>query len=248
MAKVLVFKHVAAEPLGLLDPMLRARGHRLRFANFFRDPGERPTLERYDALVVLGGPMNVDQADRFPHLNFEMRALEHFLKNGKPILGICLGAQLLAHTLGAAVKRNPVAEIGWYPLLPTPAATSDPVLGALKQTTAAFQWHGQTFEVPAQGRLLASSPFCANQAFAYDRTAWGFQFHLEVDRRLIARWLSIQSYVDELRESNAGVTPERILGDTDRSLAASETLARAVFSNWLDLLPAKKARVALPSR
>ena len=95
MAKVLVFQHVAAEPLGTLDPMLRNRGHRIRYVNFHRDPDANPDIARYDALIVLGGPQMPDQGDRFPHLNVEMQCIEGALKREIPVLGICLGAQLL---------------------------------------------------------------------------------------------------------------------------------------------------------
>ena len=96
MAKVLVFQHVPAEPLGTLDPMLRNRGHRIRYVNFHRDPDAQPDVSRYDALIVLGGPQMPDQGDIHPHLNVEMRCIEQALRHEVPVLGICLGAQLLA--------------------------------------------------------------------------------------------------------------------------------------------------------
>ena len=116
MPRLLVFQHVAAEPLGTLDPLIRARGHRIRFVNFEREPDAQPDVDRYRGLVVLGGPMNVEDQGRRPHLRAELRAIERMLAQGKPVLGICLGAQLLAHALGARVEPNPVPEIGWYPL------------------------------------------------------------------------------------------------------------------------------------
>ncbi len=116
MPRILVFQHVAAEPLGTLDPLIRRRGHRIRFKNFERHPDAQLNVDRYRGLVVLGGPMNVEDHPQRPHLANEMRAIERMLEQGKPVLGICLGAQLLAHVLGARVSRNPVPEIGWYPL------------------------------------------------------------------------------------------------------------------------------------
>ena len=114
MSRILVFQHVAAEPLGTLDPLIRGRGHRIRFANFERQPEAEPNVDRYRGLVVLGGPMNVEDQAHRQHLRTELRAIERMLAQDKPVLGICLGAQLLAHVLGAPVQRNPEPEIGWY--------------------------------------------------------------------------------------------------------------------------------------
>ena len=113
MSRFLVFQHVAAEPLGTLDALLRRRGHRLRFVNFGRDPQARPQVERYDGLIVLGGPMNVVDAPQRSHLRRELVQIEQALKAGIPLLGICLGAQLIAHALGAGIRRMPQPEIGW---------------------------------------------------------------------------------------------------------------------------------------
>ena len=106
MPRLLVFQHVAAEPLGTLDPLIRRRGHRIRFVNFERDPAAEPVIDRYRGLVVLGGPMNVEDQHQRPHLRTELRVIEQALRQDKPVLGICLGAQLLAHVLGAPVRRH----------------------------------------------------------------------------------------------------------------------------------------------
>ena len=142
MAKVLVFQHVPAEPLGTLDPMLRNRGHRIRYVNFHREPDARPDVRRYDALIVLGGPQMPDQVDIHPHLAVEMRCIEQALALDMPVLGICLGAQLLAYTLGGGVRALDPWEIGWYDLEPTHIAAADPVFCALTEPHPVFQWHG----------------------------------------------------------------------------------------------------------
>src|SRR3982751_2797471 len=116
MRKLLVFQHSAREPLRLLDPLLRQHGFRIRYVNFSRQPELQPDVRRYHGLVVLGGPMNVDEADRYPHLHIEIAAIRQALELDIPILGICLGAQLLAAALGAAVRPHSVREIGWYRL------------------------------------------------------------------------------------------------------------------------------------
>ena len=131
MSRILVFQHVAAEPLGTLDPLIRRRGHRIRFVNFDRDPDAQPEVDRYKGLVVLGGPMNVEDQQQRPHLRTELAAIERMLELGRPVLGICLGAQLLAHALGAPVRRHHTPEIGWYPLHATEAGRGDAVLAPL---------------------------------------------------------------------------------------------------------------------
>lgn len=245
----MVLKHVAAEPLGLLDPMIRERGHRIRYVNFHRQPEADPSLDRYDALVVLGGPMNVGDTQRHPHLLTECRLIAQALQRRIPVLGICLGAQLLAHVLGAPVGPARRPEIGWYRVRPRlPAVRADPVLNPLDKETPVFQWHGHGFEVPAGATHLAESDDCPGQAMAYDDTAWGFQFHLELDAGLIGRWLGSPAYLRELEASGLGLTPARILEDTDRFLGETRQLAGRVFGNWLDRLPSNGGGRVLPSR
>ena len=245
----MVLKHVAAEPLGLLDPMIRARGHRIRYVNFHRQPDARPSLDRYQALVVLGGPMNVDETDKHPHLRTECGLIEQALDRRIPVLGICLGAQLLAHVLGARVAPARRPEIGWYRVRPRlPATQADPVLHPLDDAHPVFQWHGQGFDIPAGAKHLAESDDCPGQAMSYQDTAWGFQFHLELDEGLIRRWMNSPSYLAELHASGLGHTPEKILADTQQFLPPTRRLAERVFGNWLDRLPLNGGGRTLPSR
>src|ERR687897_1556543 len=140
MRKLLVFQHAAAEPLGVLDPMLRRWGFRIRYANFARDPGLQLDLSRYNGLVVLGGPMNVDQTAAYPHLETEIAAIREALKHDVPVLGICLGAQLLAAALGASVRPNRVREIGWHRLQRAPQAANDRLFRHFDGSQHVFQW------------------------------------------------------------------------------------------------------------
>lgn len=247
MARVLVFQHVAAEPLGVLDPMLRQRGHRIRYVNFARDPQAVPRLDRYQALIVLGGPMQVTDTNRHAHLTTECRLIEQAIHDELPVLGICLGAQLLAHVCGARVGPCGNAEIGWYDLEPTPLTAADPVLGPLTDVHPVFQWHHWGFDCPQHAESIAESPASGCQAFRVENKAWGFQFHLELDRRLIHRWLTLPFYRDDLAASGIERTPETIAADTRRHLPATLELADRVFGNWLDLLDAPEKRLVLGS-
>lgn len=248
MSRLLVFQHVAAEPLGTLDPLIRRRGHRIRFKNFERHPDAQLNVDRYRGLVVLGGPMNVDEHPQRSHLAREMRAIERMLEQGKPVLGICLGAQLLAHVLGAAVPRNHRPEIGWYPLHKTEAGLADPVLAPLAATTPVFQWHGCRFDIPSDAVHLARSADCEQQAFRYGDNAYGFQFHLEMDERLVERWLENPAYREELAVSGLAHDEAAIRAQTQQHIAAMQQQADAVFNNFLDLVGRPQRRHTLPSR
>lgn len=248
MSRLLVFQHVAAEPLGSLDPLIRRRGHRIRFVNFERDPDAQPSVDRYRGLVVLGGPMNVgDQAAR-PHLRTELRVIEQALKQDKPVLGICLGAQLLAHVLGAPVRRHEAPEIGWYDLELTDHGRADPVLSPFGARTPVFQWHGQTFALPAGAQQLARTSTCEQQAFRWGDRAYGFQFHPEVDAALIGRWLRTPAYADELCAAGLAHDARTIAARTAELAAPMQRLAEPVFERFLDLVGRPRRVVTLPSR
>ncbi|MGH8031955.1 MAG: type 1 glutamine amidotransferase [Luteimonas sp.] len=248
MSRLLVFQHLAAEPLGTLDPLIRARGHRIRFVNFDRDPDTQPNVDRYRGLIVLGGPMNVDEQASRPHLRTELRAIERMLEQGKPVLGICLGAQLLAHVLGAHIGRIATPEIGWYRVETTAAGRADAVIAALGSSTSVFQWHGCHFEIPDGAAHLARSAGCEQQAFRWGEQAYGLQFHLEMDAALIERWLATPDYRDELAASGLPHDADAIRAHTRLHIAAMQSRAAQVFNNFLDLIGQPDQRYTLPSR
>lgn len=248
MSRLLVFQHVAAEPLGTLDPLIRRRGHRIRFVNFERDPDAQPEVDRYKGLVVLGGPMNVDEQVARPHLRTELDAIERMLELGRPVLGICLGAQLLAHALGASVHRHHTREIGWYPLQATDAGRKDAVLAPLGAEAPVFQWHGCRFDIPHTAVHLARSEGCEQQAFRHGDNAYGLQFHLEMDEPLIERWLANPAYRDELARSGLPQDADAIRAQTRQHIATMQQQADAVFNNFLDLVGRPERRHTLPSR
>lgn len=244
MRRVLVFQHVAHEILGTLDPLLKSAGFRIRYVNFGRDPRARPNLDGYHGLVVLGGPMHVDQADRHPHLRTEAEAIRDALDRDIPILGICLGAQLLAHALGAPVGPAIRKEIGWHDVSVSPLGRADPLFSTFAATERIFQWHGDTFEIPRGAEHLASSELCANQAFRWGDKAYGLQFHLEVDAPLIERWLSIPEHRAEIENSCGAVAAEEIRRETRSRIEGARRLADRVFGEWVRLFgPEKRGRI-----
>ncbi len=248
MAKILVFQHVAAEPLGTLDPMIRDRGHRIRYVNFHREPDARPDVSRYQALIVLGGPQMPDEGERYPHLLTEMRCIEDALKRGIPVLGICLGAQLLAYTLGSGVRALESWELGWYHLEPTRVAAADPLFCALVEPQPVFQWHGYTFDLPDGAVHLARSANCEHQAFRYGQNAYGLQCHLELDERLINRWLTYPEYRQELERRGGGLDPATLREQTHALIGPSVSLSYEIFGQFLQPLGEPRLRHVLPSR
>jgi GMP synthase (glutamine-hydrolysing) len=245
MRKLLVFQHAATEPLGVLDPMLRRRGFRIRYVNFARDPHAQPDIGRYNGLVVLGGPMNVDQGERYPHLATEIAAIQEAMRRELPVLGICLGAQLLAAALGATVRPHTVREIGWYDLHPTAAAAQDRLLRHFDGRQPVFQWHAYTFDLPRGAALLASTASCEHQAFRFGDRAYGLQFHLEADEALIRRWLAVPAYRAEVDTGHM----DGILRDTQSHIGAALSLSEKVFGDFMELFSWRpRKRIRLESR
>lgn len=180
-----------------------------------------------DLLVVLGGPIGAYEDDRYPFLADELNILKRRLRAGRPALGICLGAQLMARALGARVYPGPAKEIGWSLLTLTEAGRSSP-LRHLSETSV-LHWHGDTFDLPVGARLLASTPICANQAFAIGSRALALQFHGETEGGDIERWLI--GHACEI--AAAGLDPRSIRADTERNGERLRTAGSRVFTEWL---------------
>ena len=248
MKKLLVLQHVAHELLGTLNPLLKRAGFRIRYVNFARHPDAQPSLDGYDGLIVLGGPMSVNDSNRLPHLTTELKLIEEAMRREVPILGICLGAQLIAKTLGAEVYRNPEKEIGWYDVSPTTDASSDPLLTPLHKSERIFQWHGETFDIPNSTRHLAFSSLCANQAFRYGTKVYGFQFHMEVDEPMIHRWLKVPENQKEISTLRGEHHIERIYSETHRHMPRLGEISEGVFSAFINLFGIEKKYRRLPSR
>jgi GMP synthase (glutamine-hydrolysing) len=248
MKKLLVLQHVAHELLGTLNPLLKRAGFRIRYVNFARHPDAQPSLDGYDGMVVLGGPMSVNDAGRMAHLTTEMRLIEQAMTQNLPVLGICLGAQLIAKTLGAEVYPNQEKEIGWYDVSPTESAESDPLLTEFQEREKIFQWHGDTFDIPKTSSHLAFSHLCANQAFRYGANVYGFQFHLEVDEPMIHRWLRVPENRNEIAALGCAYSPERIHGETLEHIPRLNQLSQRVFGEFINLFGIEKTRCLLPSR
>jgi GMP synthase-like glutamine amidotransferase len=170
------FQHVPFEGLGSIAPWLISAGFEITSTRFFAS-AVLPALNEIDLLVVMGGPMSVNDEAELPWLVQEKRFIRQAIEAGKPVLGICLGAQLIAGAAGARIYRNPVKEIGWLPI--QGIAANNSAVFRFPQTQKVFHWHGETFDLPAGATLLAKSEGCENQAFQLGRSVIGLQFHLE---------------------------------------------------------------------
>ena len=176
MATVHVLQHLPFEDLGAIEPWLHERGHTIRTTHLYR--GELPTdPDSVDWLIIMGGAMGVHDEQEYPWLVAEKAFIRHCIDNGKTVLGVCLGAQLIADVLGAQVRRNDQLEVGWFPVS---AVGTHPLARLFANSPTVFHWHGDTFAIPANAEHLSRSPACENQAFLFGDRVLGLQFHLEV--------------------------------------------------------------------
>jgi GMP synthase (glutamine-hydrolysing) len=231
MAKTcLAVRHVAFEDLGLLEPLVAERGYAIRYLDAGVDALDDETLTTPDLVVVLGGPIGVYETDTYPFISTEVAAIAARLRAGGPMLGICLGAQMMAAALGARVARGPVKEIGWAPLALTPAGKAS-VLAPLAATPV-LHWHGDNCELPAGCERLASTQHCPVQAFARVPSQLALQFHLETRPEQVERWLV--GHTVELGQS--GIDPRAVRAQAQQHGAATAAVGRTVLANWLDSL------------
>jgi len=223
---VAVIRHIPFEHLGRIGPALDAAGLIYRYFDLFA--GAAPAdAARSPALILMGGPMSANDADEY--LQFELRLIEATASAGKPVLGVCLGAQLIAKALGARVYRNAVKEIGWFPLHFTEAGKADALLGGLPDPSTVLQWHGETFDLPSGAVHLAWSEGCRNQAFRYGTHVYGFQFHLETTAEMIAEWCRQDANCGDVRELREPLDPLAFDGEQARA-------AELVFGRWAGLV------------
>jgi GMP synthase-like glutamine amidotransferase len=230
--RALVLQHVAIEGPGTLATYLEARGWRLTTVALYEGARLPEEAQEYQAVIVMGGPMGVYDEAAYPFLRDEHRFLTRVLGQGVPLLGICLGSQLLAKALGARVYRNPQKEIGWYTVDLTSAGTTDPLFAGLTSPVPVFQWHGDAFDLPAGATSLATSPLCAHQAFRYGDRVYGLLFHLELTPDVIHSWLA--AFHDELVSVQDTIDPTRIVADMPQRYVEYQQVGSRVFANLVE--------------
>jgi GMP synthase (glutamine-hydrolysing) len=229
---VLALQHVRVETPGMVEAGVEQSGARLEVVRVFEGAPVPAELGEHQGLVVMGGPMGVYEADRHPFLRDEARLIERALRDRVPVLGICLGSQLLASVLGARVYPGAHKEIGWYPVTLEEAGRADPLLGPLPASFTPLHWHGDVFELPQGAAGLARSQLTRHQAFVYDHNAYGLLFHLEVAGGQLDGMVA--AFADELHD--AGVAPQVLLDGARSNGAAAEALGRGLFARWAALV------------
>lgn len=213
----------------MIGPWLASRGHMLTVTRWWNGEGA-PVGDAFDALIIMGGPMNIYEHDAHPWLVAEKAAIGEAILTGKPVLGVCLGAQLIADVLGGTVTRNAEREIGWWPI--RPIATEPEADGfALPAETTVLHWHGDTFSLPPGAVRLADSAACAQQAFVWGGRVLGLQFHIEMDAAAVET--IAEGCADELAGGGRWVqTPEALIAGAQAHGAATSALMDRWLTRW----------------
>ena len=231
MSQILLLQHQAAEGPGTILEEVKKSPHGAHLVRVDQGESVPRSAEAWGGVVVMGGAMGVYDQGKFFHLKEEIALLKLFLKEEKPVLGICLGAQLLAAALGAEVKPG-VKEIGWVGVRKMPEAFKDPVLRRLPENFHALMWHGDHFDLPAGAAHLLATEKCSCAGFRVGKKAYGLVPHLEMNAAMVDEMVAGSR--KEL--AAAGVEPAQILEDTSEHAEPVEELARTMWRSWAALL------------
>ena len=211
--KIHYLQHAAFEGPGCIENWAGVNGHTLTRTRLYQDE-ELPGITDMDWLIILGGPMSVDDTGRYPWLTREKAFIKAAIENGCPVLGICLGAQLIAACLGARIMKNMHKEIGWFPITRATELAGSGLAGITPEELEVFHWHGDTFELPVDAVRIAGSRACKNQGFVYQDRVVGLQFHLETTAAGIKQL--IDNCAGEITEAPYIQNPEQMLSDESK--------------------------------
>lgn len=245
--KILVFQHAASEGLGSLEEELKKAGltwEAMRISGDMIFPSG-VKLEEYGGLIVLGGPMGVYEEAKYPWIKKEILLIQEALRQKKPILGICLGAQLLAKASGGRVYKGPASEIGWHPIrLDDWFYKRNPLFFQIDPAKdhMVFHWHGDTFDIPTEGYRLAWNDAYRNQAFCFNGNAVGLQFHPEMTETMISDWLASAEAREQV--AAAGEDAAKILADAAKHLPGLRAIAHKIFYGFASLIRSPRRSAA----
>jgi GMP synthase-like glutamine amidotransferase len=233
MARIGVLQNCKGETAGVFAETLAVLGHHVEHVQLFQGQPV-PATDAFDGWIVMGGPMNVDETDRYPYLAPERDLLAELMAMDRAVLGVCLGSQLLARAAGARVYPKRPKEIGLFEVQMTPAARSDPLLGHFADPQEVFQWHGDTYELPAGAVQLARSHRFEQQAFRFGRRTYGLQFHLECTLPMVQEWC--QGEPADLDGRGNRVLAAWKEAGLESSLARQATRASTLIRRWSEWL------------
>ena len=231
-ATVCILQHIHCETPGIILDCLQSAGIEMRFVRTFERNPIPSNLDNQAGLIVMGGPMSVYDHEQFPFLLDEQRLIEQALKDDKPVLGVCLGSQLLAATLGIEVKSGAQKEIGWHSVASTEYAVADPLWKELPARFTAYHWHGDVYDLPQGAVPLVSSELRPCQGFRYGANAYGFLFHMEVTDKIIQNM--VKEFSGELEAEH--IVAETIIQQTRDHLSNLQAIGAKVFRRWAKLI------------
>ena len=232
MSKVLVVQHASPETLGTIADALGPKQISVEYIRTFLGDAVPKEIEETAGLIVMGGPMGVRDQGKYPFLRDEMLLIEKALKAGKPVLGICLGSQLLASVLGAKISLGKKREIGWHSVRLSDEAHKDPLWTGTPASFTALHWHGDVFDLPPSAVSLASSDLTPHQAFRHGEKSYGLLFHLEMTENMIREM--IRTFSDDLLEQN--LDGGWLIEKAGEYIPALDKISAKLFSRWTELL------------
>jgi len=231
--RFLIIQHLDIEPPALIGNVLCKAEHELSFVHLSRGEVLPQDTHGLAGAIIMGGPQSANDI-HLPYIRDELDWLAQRIREGLPMLGICLGAQLIAKAAGATISASPSRELGWYPVFPTSKAASDPVFSSLPdEGLTVFQWHGETFSLPDGSSLIATHPDVPSQAFRLGKAQYGMQFHFEVDAPLVNQWIEAGGS-EQVHLGIEGIN--RLHEQTPLHLDSMREHGRQIVLNWLSLL------------
>lgn len=235
----LFIKHIDIEGPGTFGEYLTSRGIAYKILDLAKGKRLPAEPDVFDAIIVLGGPMNVYEEEKYPFLKEENLFIQKVIEKKIPYLGICLGSQLLAKAAGAAVSKASQKEVGFFPVELSTQGQKDPLFQGIDKTFQAYQWHEDTFAMPKVATYLASSPICTNQAFRVGACAYGLQFHVEITDDSIKAWSD--AYIN--KEPDFLLQKKNMLDDYTLLKKPFDKMARRLYDNFLKVVELQKISV-----
>jgi GMP synthase (glutamine-hydrolysing) len=229
----LIIQHLDIEPPALIADVLRDAGHELSYVHVSKGETLPQNTHHLAGAIIMGGPQSANDS-HLPYIQAELEWLTLRIREGLPMLGICLGGQLMAKAAGATISASPFRELGWYPVYQTPDATNDPLFSSMPiEGLTVFQWHGETFSIPETATPVMSHPEVPAQAFRLKKAQYGMQFHFEVDDALIEQWIE----AGESEQTHLGIKGlDKLHQQTPLYLNAMRAYGQKMVLNWLSLL------------